>query len=298
MHDILMITHKRPAFTKKSLTRLLESCDPTMRVWVWHNGGHAETLDVVRSFQSHPRFYKLQICAENLKLRAPTNWFWQHSDGEYVSKVDDDCLLPDAWGEKLRSAHHAEGRFGVIGCWRFYDEDFLPDVASKKIQKFNEGHSLMVHGFVQGSGYVMKRAVYEQLGPIKADESFTGYCIRAAYQGWINGWSFPFIHEDHMDDARSPNYPIKTEDEFQKNLSLSQINFGVNTLAEWQLFGRILARHLQNEIIDPRKHFGWRGLLQKLKNKLKRQSNFMERHRDIIRSLQQPPLMRVKAKSN
>lgn len=278
MHDVLMITYKRAAFTKMSLARLLDSCDSKMRVWVWHNGDHAETLDVVRSFQRHPRLHKLHISPENLKLRAPTNWFWQQSDGEYLSKVDDDCLLPDGWAKILRKAHEAESSLGIIGCWRFYDEDFIPELASKKIRTVAGGHQIMVHGFVQGSGYVMKRAVYRQLGPIKKNESFTNYGIRAAYRDWINGWYYPFIHEDHMDDARSPHYPIKTEDEFQKTLSLSQINFGVKSLGEWQQFGRVLARHLQTDSVDPRIYFGWRGLLQRIKNRVRPKRSFLQRY--------------------
>lgn len=284
MHDILMITYKRASFTKMSLGRLLNSCDPTMRVWVWHNGDDTETLDVARSFEGHPRLYKLHISSKNLKLRAPTNWFWEQSDGEYISKVDDDCLVPDNWGETLRHAHEAAPKLGVIGCWRFYDEDFEPKFADRKIQTFTARHRIMVHGFVQGSGYVMKRSVYRQLGPLKDDESFTGYCIRAAYQGWTNGWYYPFIHEDHMDDARSPNYPIKTEEEFKKNLSLSQINFGVKSLEEWRLFGRVLARHLQVEIINPKDHFGWRRILRKVRERFRKRVTFLQQHRNLLKS--------------
>jgi hypothetical protein len=285
MHDILMITYKRAKFTRMSLERLLASCDSEMRVWVWHNGDHAETLDVVRNFQVHPRFHKLYVSAENLKLRAPTNWFWANSDGEYLSKVDDDCLLPDGWAAKLRQAHRDEPKLGVIGCWRFYEEDFMPSLAAKKIRICAGGHQVMVHGFVQGSGHVIKRAVYDQLGPIRTNESFTGYCIRAACLGWINGWYYPFIHEDHMDDARSPNYPIRTEEEFQRNLSLSQINFGVKTLADWQIFGQVLARHLQSEVFDPQNYGGWRFLLRKLHGLITRNQNFLQRNKRLISSL-------------
>jgi hypothetical protein len=276
MHYILMITYKRAAFTRMSLERLLESCDSRMRVWVWHNGAHAETLDVVRSFERHPRFFKLHVCPENQKLRGPTNWFWQHSEGDFVSKVDDDCLLPDGWGGTLRAAHDAEPRLGALGCWRFYDEDFDPALAGRKLRTFGGGHQVMTHGFVQGSGHVIKRAMLNQCGPIRASESFTGYCLRAAYCGWINGWYYPFIHEDHMDDARSPHYPIRTEEEFQRNLSLSQKNFGITSLATWQRFSRLQARHLQTDCCDPRDYFGWRGLLRKLKSRLAPAKKFWE----------------------
>lgn len=288
MHDILMITYKRAAFTQLSLSRLLETCDSQMRVWVWHNGDDQDTLDVVRSFRSHPRFHRLEISHENVKLRSPTNWFWRNSDGKYISKVDDDCLMTDGWAQTLRSAHEASSRLGIIGTWRFYEEDLVLDLVQKKLRRLSDFHKLMVHGFVQGSGYVMKREVHEQLGSIRANESFTGYCLRAAYRGWINGWYYPFIHEDHMDDARSPNYPIRTEEEFQKSLSLSQINFGVNSLVDWRTFSRMQARHLQTDIVDPKQFFGWRRLVQKIRNTITPEPTFMQRHKNLSQSFITP----------
>jgi hypothetical protein len=262
MHDILMITYRRAEFTRLSLGRLLDSCDESMRVWIWHNGDHRETLDVVRSFQHHARFHRLEVSEANVKLRTPTNWFWANSDAAYLSKVDDDCLVTAGWASTLRTAHAQTPELGLIACWLFYPEDYAPDLAAPKMRTFNGGHRIMTHGFVQGSGYVMKRAVYDQIGPIQENESFTTYGIRAAYNGWINGWYFPFIRHDHMDDARSPNYPFKTDDEYLKNISLSKSNFSIKSIAEAQQFSRMLARRVQGEVIDPRDHFGWRKFLR------------------------------------
>jgi len=266
MHDILMITFKRPEFTRMSLGRLLETCDDQMRVWVWHNGSDRETLDVVRSFRDHPRFQELHVSAENVKLREPTNWFWNTSKADYLSKVDDDCLMPQGWGAALRAAHQVEPRFGFVATWLFYPEDFLPDFANRKMRTFST-MQLMEHAFVQGSGYAMKRAVFEMLGPIKPKESFTTYCIRAAYNGWINGWLYPFIHQDHMDDARSPHYPFRNNEAFEQNLSLSKRNFGISSIQEAVQFSKALARRAQEEVIDPREHFGWRGFANKLRRR-------------------------------
>jgi len=268
MHDVLMITYKRAEFTKLSLRRLLESCDETMRVWVWHNGDDRDTLEVVRSFEQHPRFHRLQVSPANVKLREPTNWFWANSDGAYLSKVDDDCLVTDGWAQTLRSAHDCAPRLGLIACWLFYPEDYVAELAERKMATVNGGHRVMTHAFVQGSGYVMKRAVYQQLGPIKEQESFTTYGIRAAYHGWINGWYHPFIRHDHMDDARSPNYPFKNDEDFRKQLSLSKANFSISSIAQAQQFSRNLARRVQEEIIDPRNHFGWRKILSKMRHRI------------------------------
>jgi hypothetical protein len=247
-----------------------------MRVWVWHNGMDSETIDVVSSLSSHPRFHKMYHSSDNQKLRNPTNWFWENSDGAFLSKVDDDCLLPDGWGRKLREALLSNSKLGIIGCWRYYDEDFLPEAANKKIQLFSENHRVMVHGFVQGSGYVMRRDIYRQCGRIRESESFTTYCLRSALNGWVNGWYFPFIHEDHMDDPRSPNYSIKDDKDFVENLSLTQKNRKIFTLDQWLRYSRIEAIRLQEVIIDPRSYFGMRGFANKIRRRLFPRKNFWE----------------------
>src|SRR5262249_24933662 len=124
--DVLMITYNRPEYTRLSLQRLLDSCSEDARVWVWHNGADADTLGVVEALRGHPRFCRFHHSPENRKLREPTNWLWSQATGLYLSKVDDDCLVPDGWIEKLRCAHEDVPEFGVIGCWRFEDEDFVP----------------------------------------------------------------------------------------------------------------------------------------------------------------------------
>ena len=267
-HDILMITYNRPEFTRLALGQLLKTCDDRMRVWIWHNGTHRETRDVVDEFRTHPRVYRVHICEENRKLREPTNWIWETSDGAYLSKVDDDCLLPEGWAETLRRAHDDVPKLGIVGCWRFYEEDFVPELAEKKIISLPGGHRLMRHHHVQGSGYVMKREVYEQMGPILESESFTGYCQRVAAKGWENGWYFPFIHEQHMDDARSPYYPYKTNDEFMANQPLTALKFDVRSLDEWKARSMWLARRLQEDCSEGKNWVGWRGMVRRLGKRL------------------------------
>jgi glycosyltransferase involved in cell wall biosynthesis len=256
--DILMITYNRADYTRMSLARLLESCGEGMRVWVWHNGQDAETLEVVRGFASHPRFHTLHISPKNERLRGPTNWFWAQSDAAYVSKVDDDCLLPDGWAQTLLSAHRDNPDLGVIGCWRFYEEDFVPDLARRKIKKLQGGHELLRNCWVQGSGYVMRRDCQEALGPLGPAESFTGYCVRVALSGWQNGWYYPFIHEEHMDDPRSPYCLIRTDEQFMAQRPLSAIQDNVTTVAEWASRVRYMAKVVQHASPDPRNYVGWR----------------------------------------
>src|SRR5687768_3298587 len=134
--DILMITYNRPEYTRLALTRLLETCDDGMRVWLWHNGIDQATLSIVQELSSSPRVHRFHHSAENKKLREPTNWAWTSSAGDFVCKVDDDCLMPYGWADRLRQAHADVPEFGIIGCWRFPDEDFAPEYAQRKIETF------------------------------------------------------------------------------------------------------------------------------------------------------------------
>ncbi len=198
--DILYISYNRPDYTKMSLKRLLDTCDDSMRVWVWHNGTDKETLDVLQSFRYHSNFYKFYHSIENKKLNAPTNWMWSTAKGDFLSKIDDDCLMPLGWADVLRQAHTDMPQFGVIGCWRFPDEDFVPQLANKKIKEFNGGHSLLQNCWIEGSGYLMKRECLVENGLLKENGNFTDYCIQLARKGRINGWYYPFLYQEHLDD--------------------------------------------------------------------------------------------------
>jgi hypothetical protein len=256
--EVLMITHNRPAYTRLSLERLLESCTPQMQVWVWHNGDDSETIEVVKGFGGHRHLHRLEISPQNKRLREPTNWFWSNAKAPYLAKVDDDCLVPDGWGEALVKAHEDNPSFGALACWHFPEEDFVHEVARKKIKTFAGGHQVMVNCWVQGSGYVMKRACVEKHGLLRDQQSFTHYCIQLAAAGWQNGWYYPLILEDHMDDPRSQFFNVHHNGDFVAHRPLSAINHGVKDVNEWIMRLRWSARHIQEAAPDPRCYTGWR----------------------------------------
>ena len=268
--DVLMITYNRAEYTRLSLESLLGSGDESMRVWVWHNGGSNDTLEVVRSFAHHPRLYRLEVSPENVKLREPTNWFWSESDGEFVCKVDDDCLVPKGWAATLSEAHRLNPDFGILACWHFQPEDFDPKLSAFKIRSANGDYQLLENCWVQGSGYMMKRECVKANGPLRPEETFTEYCIRFALSGWRNGWLMPLIYEDHMDDPRSPNNRYQTDGEFASERPLSAVFRDVDSLAEWEENIRRSARVVQEAHPDPRHHAGWRVRLQETGGKLRR----------------------------
>jgi len=257
-----MITYNRADYTRMSLARLVETADEHTRLWLWHNGNDAETLAVAREFEPH--FHRFHHSPENKKLAEPTNWLFQSSEGAYLSKVDDDCLMPEGWLATLRDAHEAEPRLGVVGCWRFLEEDFRPEAAARKIQDVAGGHRLMRHPWVEGSGYLMKRGCVEGAGGLRDGESFTDYCLRLALSGWINGWYFPFLWQEHLDDPRAPHSLLDDDEAFRSHLPLSAATFDTRSLAEWDARLRQSARELQESPWQAHHYVGWRRALRRL----------------------------------
>lgn len=266
--DVLMITHRSAGYLHLSLPRLLSTCGEHDRVWLWHNGEDEETLEALRSYRDDPRVARFHHSRENVRLRPPTSWLWSESTARYVSKVDDDCMVSPGWLDTFVAAHEADPSLGVVGSWRHPEEDFRPELASGRIRTLAGGHRLMLNLWVQGSGYVLPRSHVERLGLLRDDESFTGYCIRLARAGAVNGYYFPFVREDHMDDPRSPHTLIRSDEDLQRRMPLSaQVN-GVRTVDDWLGQLRRSAMILQSASLDPRSYSGWRSKRRSVKRRL------------------------------
>jgi hypothetical protein len=65
--------------------------------------------------------------------------------------------------------------------------------------------------WVEGSGYLIKRAVVDEFGPLREGESFSTYCTRAAAAGRVNGWYY-LLYQEHMDDPH-PNTAIRSDED-------------------------------------------------------------------------------------
>ncbi|HEU5123470.1 MAG TPA: glycosyltransferase [Verrucomicrobiae bacterium] len=261
---ILMITYNRPGYTELALRRLCETAPEYAGITVWDNNSNAELRAVLKQFESHPRIEKIIYNPTNDRLHGPTTWFWNNAgDAEFLCKVDDDCLMPPNWCETLEAAHRDIPEAGILGCWRFLDEDFDEKLASRKIQQFGQ-HRILRNCWVEGSGYLMKRAVLDKIGNLLPKESFTSYCVRAAANGFINGWYFPFLYQEHMDDPRVPSSGIRTEEDFQRLRPLSANTFKIENRAQWIERLKYSAWVLQACSYDPRHYSGWRYQARKL----------------------------------
>lgn len=256
--DVLMITYRSAGHLHLSLPRLLDTCGDADRLWLWHNGDDEATLEALRPYRADPRVHRFHHSRDNVRLREPTNWLWEGSSAQYVSKVDDDCLVSPGWLDTFDAAHRANPDFGVVGSWRHPPADFRPELAAHKIQEFRGGHTLLRNLWVQGSGYLLPRDTMQKAGPLRPEESFTGYCTRLARRGAINGFYFPFVPEDHMDDPRSAHTLITDDESLARRMPLSAVANGVTSVEQWTAQLQRSAIVLQTASLDPRQHAGWR----------------------------------------
>ncbi len=268
--DVLMITHARPAYTERSLARLLESCDDHARVWVWQNGNDPETLAVVRAFQGHPRLYRFHHSEQNRKLLEPTNWLWREAPGALLGKVDDDCAVPLGWIETFRAAHADNAELGGIACWHFPEDDFDAELCAPKIRDLVGDRQLLQNMWLPGSGYLMKRACIESGGLLADGQTFTNYCVALALRGWIHGFHLPLLLQDHMDDPRSDHTLLRTDEDFRRFAPLSARANGVDTVRAWDAQLRRSARLVQSASIDPRDYSGPRKWWKRVKGRITR----------------------------
>lgn len=268
--DILMITYRSAGYVHLSLPELLATLGENDRVWLWHNGDDEATIEALRPYRADPRVHRYHHSRENVRLREPTNWLWENSDASFVSKVDDDCLVSEGWLERFTDAHAANPSFGVIGSWRHPDEDFREALASRKIQEFAGGHRLLRNLWVQGSGYVLRKELVDRRGLLREKDSFTSYCIRLARAGAINGFYYPFVREDHMDDPRSPHTLIHTDRDLADRMPLSARANGVSTVKDWVAQLEQSAAVLQSASFDPRAYGPHQRWLNSARRRLSR----------------------------
>jgi len=239
-----------------------------MRVWVWHNGSDRATLDVVRSLQSHPRLHRLHHSPENVALTQPTNWFWQHARGELVGKIDDDVLVPDNWAQILRAAHVDEPRFGAISIWHLGQTSFDEQRAQHKIRSFRSGHRIVQNPWINGGGYLMKRRCIRHIGGLRKTEPFPHYCRRLAWLGWINGWYYPLLHDQNMDDPRSPFTLFTSDQAFVEHAPLTARRNGITTVDGWKELLDNNALWIQDSPVQPGRMFPLRKPLYQFVNLL------------------------------
>lgn len=199
---LVFVTCNRLDYTMRSLPRLLEDADEAFDLVVWDNGSTDGTQDFLRGVIDR-RIQELVLRPTNEGQSTAANHAWSQTRAELIGKVDDDCLVTPGWTRRLAAALRDVPRLGGIGCWHFMPEDFDLARAAHKIHTFGE-HRIVVHPHIGGTGFLATRADFQRFGPIQERYLQSEYWLRLASHGRVNGWYYPLILQEHMDDPRSP----------------------------------------------------------------------------------------------
>ena len=133
-------------------------------------------------------------------------------DAELLAKIDNDTWVPPDLLRRLAECHQASGAFGVLSGFHFRKEgEALADAS--RIREI-DGVRVLPQPYVGGCAVMLRRAALDEMGKIPCrteaqskpfmDSGWTIYQQQMHQRGLVNGYPWPPIHVDHMEDIRSP----------------------------------------------------------------------------------------------
>lgn len=267
--DILMVTWNRPDYVAKSLPPLLAQARArSARLWIWQNGrGEAAARVVEELVANHPGVV-LHVEPENVGLRKPMNWFVEVADGDYLGKVDDDCVCPGDWLDRFVGVMAEDPRLAGLSCWPFLVEDIsLADLQRKLTPLVQNLGAIMRTAWLGGSGVLFRGDDLRAAFPLVGKESLQSAMVRISRQGKLFGYPFPFLLMDHFDDPRSPNCGLM-QPNGELRLGYTAQRRGLGTLESAIAANRAAARAIQRLPADPRVLNGYRARMARLVTRL------------------------------
>ena len=194
MIPIMMITWNRLAYTKQAIKALLKNTKHPFVLWIWDNNSIDGTAEYLRSLDDD----RIQIIfsVENVGLVPPMNEFFRwYKDSEYVSKVDNDTIVPVGWLTKLKnvmdklplfviqSDHYLGLPYKLRDNQQFYD--YLERLEF-------EGENLYLFPHVSGTGILIRAKHMDK--PIDKKE------------GTLSGWVDYQFHKCNTENLRCAFY--------------------------------------------------------------------------------------------
>ena len=230
--DLIFITYNRLDYTKLALASVLADPSEEFSLTIWDNASTDDTTKYLRKEVQDPRIADIVLSKKNVGQTAAINEIWSNSRADLLGKLDNDCLVTPGWTRKLAEAHKDIDDLGVIACWHFFPDDFDYQRAKHKIQKFGK-HQILRHPWTCGTGFLIKKETFKKLGPIR-NSSTTPFLLKMASANYINGFYYPLIYQEHMDDPKSRYTQLKDEASYQAAKSVTfSINLpGQNTLSD------------------------------------------------------------------
>lgn len=259
--DLIYIAYNRLSYTKLTLPALLADPTEEFSLTIWDNGSTDGTREFISSLED-PRISRKVFSSENVLLHGAVNDLVSRSSADLIGMIFDDILVTPGWTRPLAKAHSDVPEFGMIGSWHFPAEDFDYEIAKKKIKRYGE-HQILQHPWTGVGAGLIKTRTMREFGPLKTSRT-TNYWIKMALKGYVNGYYYPIICADHLDDPRASHSLLKTEEDFQKNITTTVKCHGVASLDDWIKWLRRDALIIQTATADPRWYVGWRVKARRL----------------------------------
>jgi glycosyltransferase involved in cell wall biosynthesis len=268
MIELVFITYNRLYYTRLALASILADPAEVFSLTIWDNASTDGTIDYLKNHVNDHRIKDIIFSKENLGQITAVNTVWSNSRADLLGKLDNDCLVTPGWTRKLARAHEDIDKLGVIACWHYFEDDFDYQRAGHKIQTFS-CHQILRHPWTCGTGLLIKRDIFKKFGPIQS-KATSKYWLKIASKGYINGFYYPFIYQEHMDDPKSEYTKLKDEQSYQQ---ARKVTFNINYHGQETLRDRWLWRKkvLDNLLDDPwhaKYYLGWRRKLRSIKMRL------------------------------
>ena len=156
---IMMITWNRLEYTKQAINAILKNTIHPFTLWIWDNGSTDGTIQYLKNIED--KRVSVIFSPENEGLVPPMNHFFDwYRKAKYVSKVDNDTIVPKGWLTRLKhvmdnlplfviqSDHYLGLPYKLKDNQQFYNE----------LEKLEfEGENLYLFPHVSGTGVLIRR---------------------------------------------------------------------------------------------------------------------------------------------
>jgi GT2 family glycosyltransferase len=265
---LVFITYNRLDYTKLALASVLADPAEEFSLTIWDNGSTDGTVGYLKNEVSDPRIAEIIFSRENVGQTAAVNEIWGRSKADLLGKLDNDCIVTPGWTRILAQAHADIPELGVVACWHLRPDEFDYERAKHKIQTFGK-HQVFRHPWTCGTGLLVKRDTFERLGPMGGNTT-TQYWLRMASAGYINGYYYPLVYQEHMDYPWSEHYGFAGRFEEGLEINATSKSHGIRSVDDTKAWHQLVLKNILDDPWEAKYYSGWRGRLRRIKSKVKK----------------------------
>lgn len=265
--DLLYLACNRLHYARHSLPALLADAQEEFSLTIWDNASADGSREFFESVQD-PRIMKKVFSPENVSPYQVLNRFVDESQADLVGFVAEDLLVTPGWVRTLSKAHEDVPEFGRIACWHLIPDAFDYERAKHKIQQF-AGHMILRHPWTNGCGLTKRRA-FQEAGRLVAEEGESRYWTRLALKGYVNGFYYPLICVEHMDDPWSTHFTFKDRFDEWLRQSYTARAMGIRSMEDAKAWHQEIVRNILCDPWRAEAYVGWRAKVRRAKRRISR----------------------------